>query len=59
MPPDNILSDEQSAAVRTWIEMGGPHPDADGEIPEPTNTVYFDTGQPLWAFLPSRPFALP
>ena len=59
MPPDNILSDEQIADVRKWIEMGAPHPDADGEIPEPTNTVDIDAGKQFWAFQPRRPVAVP
>lgn len=59
MPPDKRLADEQIADVRTWIEMGAPHPDADGKTPQPNKTVDIEAGKQFWAFQPRRPVPLP
>ena len=59
MPPDNKLTDQQIADVRKWIEMGAPHPNADGKSPRPSKTVGIDAGKQFWAFQPRRPVPVP
>jgi len=59
MPPDKKLSDEQIGDFRKWIEMGAPHPDADGKTPRPTQTVDIAAGKQFWAFQPRQIVPLP
>lgn len=59
MPPDKKLADEQIADVRKWIEMGAPHPDANGKSPKPTRTIDIEAGKKFWAFQPRLAVAVP
>ncbi len=59
MPPDRKLSEDQIAAVRKWIAMGAPHPDADGKAPVPVKKVDIAAGRTFWAFRPPQPKPVP
>ncbi len=59
MPPDRKLPDAQIADVRKWIEMGAPHPDADGKSPRPTKTVDIVAGRQFWSFQPRHRVTVP
>jgi len=59
MPPDARLSQREVASLRRWIEMGAPHPDADGTRPLATSGVDLAAGREFWAFQPPRRADLP
>ena len=59
MPPDGRLTDAQIADLKRWIEMGAPHPDADGATPVATHAIDIEQGREFWAFIRPSPGPLP